>query len=238
MAELRQLGASQPLPSVRRDQYRVVQSDGRVPWLEAVNTVDLEDGEIVIRGGVRDITERRLAVQALERSHRRAELLTWTASSLLSTDDPWGLVEELCHKVMAELDCQVFANYLVDDDTGRLHLNAYAGIAEEDAQRVEWLESGEALRGRAARDACRVVVQGIPAMSGPLTALVARCGVTAYARHPLLVQDEVLGTLSFGATTRTGFDEDDLTLMKAVADHVAMVVHHWRPRTSAAATSC
>ena len=211
MAELRQFGASQPLPSVRRDQYRVLQRDGRVVWLEAVNTVDREGEDIVIRGGVRDITDRKLAEEALRESHRRAELLAWTASSLLSTDDPWGLVEELCCKVMAELDCQVFTNYLVDEGHGRLHLNACAGISANEAKRIEWLD-------------CDLTAGACEVKKG----LLAAKGVTACARHLLMVQEEVLGTLSFGTTTRPHFSDDDLALMKAVADHVAMAVHHWR----------
>ena len=211
MAELRRLGAPQPLPSVRRDQYRVLQRDGRVVWLEAVNTVDREGEEIVIRGGVRDITDRKLAEEAAQESHRRAELLAWTASSLLSTDDPRGLVEELCRRAMAELDCQVFTNYLVDEDQGRPHLNAYAGISASEAKRIEWLDSD------VTAGACEVEKE-----------LLAAKGVTAYACHPLMVQEEVLGTLSFGTRSRPHFSDDDLALMKSVAAHVAMAVHHWR----------
>ena len=176
----------------------------------------------------RGIDERKATEESLERSRRHAELLAWTASSLLSTDDPWGLVEELCRRVMVELGCEAFFNYVLDGANGRLRLNAWAGVGEEEARRIEWLDSGEAICGCAARDGCRIVSQDIPATPDPRSALIASYGVTAYACHPLMVQDEVLGTLSFGTKTRTGFDEDDLTLMKVVADHVAMAVHHWR----------
>ncbi len=41
-------------------------------------------------------------------------------------------------------------------------------------------------------------------------------------------QGKVLGTLSFGTRTRTGFSDDDLALMKAVADQVAIAMERKR----------
>ena len=55
------LDRSQPVPGAQRDEYRVIQRDGRVVWLEAVNTVTREGDDLVIRGGVRDITARKRA---------------------------------------------------------------------------------------------------------------------------------------------------------------------------------
>lgn len=60
----------------------------------------------------------------------------------------------------------------------------------------------------------------------PLTQLVKSYGIRAYACHPLLgPNEELLGTLSFGGTrTRDTFSEEDLSLMKAVAEHVAVAL--------------
>lgn len=42
---------------------------------------------------------------------------------------------------MDHLDCHIFFNYLADEKTGRFHLNAFAGIADEDASKIEWLDN-------------------------------------------------------------------------------------------------
>ena len=196
-------------PSV---EYRCTTKDGEERWVVMSSTPLFIEGEATgVFVVAHDVTERKQAEEALQESHRRAELLAWTASSLLSTDDPWGFVEELCHKVMAELDCQVFTNYLVDEDTGRLHLNACAGVPAIEAGRVEWLDRCATAR------ACEAEKE-----------LLIACGVTASVCHPLMVQDAALGTLSFGTSTRGRFADDEIELMKAVADHVAMAVHHKR----------
>ena len=164
------------------------------------------------------------AARALARSEERFRLLSETAGRLLAEENPQGIVNTLCRKVMEHLDCQVFFNFLVDAQVGRLHLNACAGISDEEARQIEWLDSGVAVCGCVARDGARLVAEDIPAHPDPRTDLVASYGIRAYACHPLLAEGRVLGTLSFGTRTRTHFRADDLSLMKTVADQVAVAI--------------
>ncbi len=166
-------------------------------------------------------TEAKKASEAVRRNKERFELLAETASRLLETPDPQGLVNDLCEKVMAHLDCHAFFNYLVNENVQRLHLNAYAGIPDQTAKEIEWLDYGVAVCGCAARDASRIVCENIPVTPDPRTELVKSFGIKAYACHPLFSESRVIGTLSFGTRTRTAFTEDELSLMKTVADQVA-----------------
>jgi PAS domain S-box-containing protein len=180
------------------------------------------------RAFVADITERREAERALDESQLRSQLMAETAGALLSSDDPQRQVEHLCRQVMERLDCQVFFNFLVDEQAGRLRLNAYAGIPEEEARSIEWLDYGVAVSGHAARGARRIVAGEIQTTLDPRTELVKSYGIQAYAAHPLIGQGRVLGTLSFGTRTRAHFADDELALMKAVADHVAIAIERKR----------
>jgi PAS domain S-box-containing protein len=165
----------------------------------------------------------------LQHSLKRFELLAHTAGELLRNPDSQKLINSLCKKVMEHLDCHAFFNFLVVHSAGRLRLNAYAGIPEEEARRIEWLDYGMAVCGCAARDRCRVVSEHIPVSSDPRTELVRSYGIKAYACHPLFGPDEeVLGTLSFGSRSRETFSEEDLSLMKAVADQVAVAMIRMR----------
>ncbi len=107
---------------------------------------------------------------------------------------------------------------------GRLHLNAWAGIPEEEAARIEWLDYGVAVCGCAAQDGCRIVAEDIANRDDPRTELVKSYGIQAYACHPLLIGGKVLGTLSFGTRKKKDFNEDELALMQAVADQVAVAM--------------
>jgi PAS domain S-box-containing protein len=165
--------------------------------------------------------QRKRAEESLRKSNERFELLSETASRLLATDRPQEIINELCQKVMTYLDCHAFFNYLVDEGSQRLHLNAYAGIPKKAGKEIEWLDYGEAVSGCAARDACRIVAENIPNTPDPRTELVKSFGIKAYACHPLFSAGQVIGTLSFGTRSRMSFTEEELSLMKTVADRMA-----------------
>jgi len=174
------------------------------------------------------LEQERMRAQAevdLQLSLSRFELLAHTAGDLLQSRNPQRLVNTLCREVMEHLDCQVFFNFLTDDASGRLRLNGYAGIPEEEAGKIEWLDYGVAVCGWVAREAPRMVAERIPTTPDPRTDLVKSYGIKAYACHPLLGPDGlVLGTLSFGTRGRETFSDEDLSLMKAVADQVAVAM--------------
>ena len=173
--------------------------------------------------------QRGTALEMQRKLVLRLDLLSHTASELLQAQEPLALVESLCRKVMEHLDCQVFFNFLADENAGKLRLNAWAGIEQAEAERIRWLNVGDAVCGCAARDTCRIVTEHIPSTPDPRTDLVKSYGVKAYACHPILGPDEkVMGTLSFGTKTREMFSEDDLSLMKAVTDQMAIAITRMR----------
>ncbi len=175
-----------------------------------------------------DITERKHAEDGLRQSNQRLDILSYTAGKLLTSDKPQQVVEELCQKMLSTLDCHAFFNYLVDEDKQCLHLNACAGIPEETAREIEWLDYGVAVCGCAARDGSRIVCKNIPDTPDPRTGLVRSFGIKACACHPLFSHGNVIGTLSFGTRSRLSFTDDELTLMKTVSEHVAIAMERER----------
>ena len=171
-----------------------------------------------------DLTAQKRAEEALRLSHQRLDLLAESASRLLASETPQEVVDTICPKVMEFLDCDVFFNFLLDERRERLHLNAWAGIPAEEAKRIEWLDYGVAVCGCAARDGCRIVAEDIQTTADVRTELVKSYGIQAYACQPLMSQGRVLGTLSFGTRRRSRFTKDELALMQAVADQVAVAM--------------
>jgi PAS domain S-box-containing protein len=212
-------GMSRQVVSTNRNYTR----DGAVIHCIWHNTiiVDAAGRMTSVLSLVQDITDR-------VRAEQRLDLLAQTAGSLLASDSPQEVVDALCQKVMTFLDCHTFINFIVSEQQGRLHLNACAGISAAQRAEIEWLDFGVAVCGCAARDACRIVAEDISNTPDPRTELVKSYGILAYACHPLLAQGRVLGTLSFGSRTRTRFSDDDLAMMKAVADQVAIALERQR----------
>ncbi len=176
-----------------------------------------------------DVTHIKRAEDAVLRRNERLAILSDMASRLLDSEQPQVIVQELCERVMAHLDCQVFLNYLLVEERGCLHLNAYAGIHTETAREIEWLDYGTAVSGCVARDGERIVAEDIANTQDQMTGFVRSLGLQAYACHPLLSEGvRPIGTLSFGTRTRPLFTEDELSLMKTVADEVAAAMERIR----------
>ncbi len=147
------------------------------------------------------ITERKGIEAALQLSESRFRLLSGTAGRLLASQNPQAIVKELCRQVMEHLDCHVFFNFLVDETMGKLHLNACAGIPEEEARKIEWLDYGVAVCGCAARDGKRIVAEDIfntPDIRTELGKVLWNSGIRLPSfggprqahRHPLLRDED------------------------------------------------
>lgn len=205
------------------NEYRTFTPSGELRWISAIGDTIYDDSEKPVRmsGICIDITERKQAEE-------RLNLLADTANVLLVTDSPQNAVEALCLKALSILGCQCFFNFLIDQDSGRLKLNACTGITDEDQEKIQWLDLGVAVCGCTAQDACRIVAEDIPNTPDERTELINSFGIRAYACHPLMFGPEVIGTLSFGTRTRSSFSDEDLAVMKAISDLVAIAMQRKR----------
>jgi PAS domain S-box-containing protein len=57
-----------------RDEYRFIRPDGDTVWIESDMSADIVRGEPIIRGSVRDITERKQAEAALDESREKLNM--------------------------------------------------------------------------------------------------------------------------------------------------------------------
>lgn len=175
-----------------------------------------------------DITERKQIEEKIRWDKQRAEILWEVAEKLHASAHPQEAITELCTKVMEFLGCHVFFNYLIDEDKMQLHLNSCAGITAEHAKKIEYLEMGSAVCGCVARDGCRIVAENIQSITDPRTELIKSFGIRAYACHPLTEPQLIIGTLSFGTKSRDAFHEDELSLIREVANQISIAMSRIR----------
>ncbi|MEJ2038970.1 MAG: PAS domain S-box protein, partial [Desulfosarcinaceae bacterium] len=217
------LSGRKPYNTTTNRNYR---KDGSVIYCEWYNSAIYDSqGQLgSVLSQVLDVTESRLAEANLNKNKERFKLLATVGQRLLESEDPQAIVEELCRLVMTHLDCQFFFNYLVEKPGQRMHLNAFAGIPKETAALISKLDFGVAVCGCVARDGERIIAENIQTGNDFRTELVKSYGVQAYCCHPLTAQGKLIGTLSFGTSTRAKFTDGEVALMKSVSDQVSVAM--------------
>ncbi|HUH12146.1 MAG TPA: ATP-binding protein [Longimicrobiales bacterium] len=190
-------------------------------------------GILEITGGalLSDLQEQARGTAA-ELAHVNAtlELLLEAAAGLLATDQPRRFVRTIFERLADHIGVDVYFNFLVAEHDGRarLHLDSCAGIPEDVERACEWLDLGAAVCGTVAQQRERMSVEDVQGHIDPMTDLIRTMGITAYACHPLMVGERLVGTLSFGFRGRTRFSDGELAVIKALCDQVAVAIDRWQ----------
>ncbi len=205
-------------------EKRYIRKDGQRVWA-AVTTSLLRDDDrnpLYFIRVVENIDWRKQTEAKLRRSSRRFLLLAWTSHHLLVDGEPERALQQLGYRAMSELNCDLFLSFINRGDY--LQLSAHVGLDDHQAKAIERVEYGQAVCGEVARTGRRIVVERIQTSLDPRIKLLRSWGVQAYACHPLKFQEKVLGTVSFGATSRESFTPDEQALMESFANQVAIAV--------------
>lgn len=173
-----------------------------------------------------NISDRKRAEIALQERHARLNLLYETTSGLLLTEQPLTFMNDLFDKLSAQLDLQYYFNFIIEERNRRqlLHLKSYAGISPAAAQAIEWLELSQGMCGLVAQARRQIVANNVQQSTLPNAQIIREMGITAYVGQPLIVRGRLLGTLSFASTTRTSFSSEEIALLQAATDQIAVAI--------------
>ncbi len=200
----------------------ITTENGRKVWTELRGLRPVTEGaRSSVIGTFQDISGRRQTEERLKKESGKLDILAESARLLLIPEKPEHIVQIVGERVMQYLHCHTFFNYLIEESGQRLRLNAYAGVSEDFAGRIEYLNPGEAVCGQVALNGERIVVHDILTTVDERTRLIRSLGISGYACHPLIYHGRTLGTLSFGTRGRSHFTNEELDLMGAVTDLVA-----------------
>lgn len=203
---------------------------GKPKWWDSIITpVRDASGQVVQLVVIsRDITEAKRIEVTVKASNERLKLLSEVANDLLLHKDPKIFLANLFAKVSTHLGLEVYFNYLFEEDRQRLQLHTYGGISADVALAARYLELGQAVCGYVVQHRLPVIVENALSTTGPLSVPLQSVGIRAYASHPLMVGDRVLGTLGLGTRMRDRFNRDEIELMQTVSNQVAAALERSR----------
>ncbi|BAZ32157.1 multi-sensor hybrid histidine kinase [Cylindrospermum sp. NIES-4074] len=171
-----------------------------------------------------DLTNLKEAETALSLGYNRLHLLFEIANNLLSSQQPVALIDSVFCKLAEQIGLNAYFNYLVEDNTQVMRLASYRGITQELAKDIERLAFGQAVCGTVALERQAIAIENVQQSTDPKTDLIRSLGINAYYCYPLIAQGRLLGTLSFGSRSRSHFTENQIGMMQAVCDQIAIAM--------------
>ncbi|BDA67563.1 two-component hybrid sensor and regulator [Calothrix sp. PCC 7716] len=175
-----------------------------------------------------DISKRKEVEKALSLGYKRLQLLFGTASDLLSSQQPIALLHSVFHKLSEQIGLDCYFNYLVDEPKQKLHLASYSGVTEAVATNINVLHFNEAICGTVAAERQFIALEDVQNSTNQKTQLIRDLEITAFASYPLIAQGQLYGTLGFGSRSRTKFSQNEIGMMQAVCDQIAIAIERSR----------
>lgn len=170
------------------------------------------------------ITAESKIAQRIHENQQNLSLLTVAAHQIIHNDKPKELLDSLFREISQELGLDVYFNYMYDSVQDKLKLMNYAGIDDDLAHKIRFLEMGEAVCGCVALKQECLVMEHIQQSDDSHVQLVKSIGIKAYACYPLLSYGKLIGTLSFGSSRKPSFDRLVLKLMATICEQVAVAL--------------
>jgi PAS domain S-box-containing protein len=222
----RPLAAGLRLVGCRRDssEFPVEVSLSPLP----ADTWDQIGGAGAVICSVRDITERlrleaaRAAAEASSVELRALQALSDAALSHLELEE---LLPALLDRIVALLRADTAAVLLVESTGERLEMYAARGLEAEVAAH-DTIPVGRGFAGRIAASRAPLVVDDTATFD--MWTPILREQVRSVAGVPLIVEGRLVGVLHVGTRTARHFSEIDVSLLRLVADRVALAVDRAR----------
>ena len=179
----------------------------------------------------KDITERKQAEEWIERHAKQLEALCTVAQAVSRTLDLDELLNEALARVLEVMDADVGGIYLLDLQAGESILKVHRGVSKETVDsiglikldeeeikiRVEWHEP--------LHEVARVFKE---ANVDRIAAVIENEGVRAHAIVPFWYKDMPLGSLVIADRSERQFSTEDVDLLKAIGNEIAVGIENAR----------
>ncbi|UCH86712.1 MAG: PAS domain S-box protein [Dehalococcoidia bacterium] len=164
-------------------------------------------------------------IQMSERQLAAVNAISNIVSQSLELRDVLNLAAD---KVMEVANLETILVFLVDEATDELVLETYRGISEESAAGVRRMKVGEGFNGQVAQTGEPLVVEDASRDPRLTRAVVRQEGIQAQLIVPLKSKGKVLGTLCVAARHPRRFATEEMDLLCAGGNVIAIAVENAR----------
>lgn len=159
---------------------------------------------------------------------KQLSLVRSVTASVSQITDVEDLTHEISRLIQQTFNLYYVAVFLINETTGRLHFKASAGSDKSDRPEFEQdihpgFRLGEHMIGDVAKSGIEIVANDVtiePRYHADDSLAATRAEVVL----PLKVENRIFGVLDIQAEQKNVFDDDDLMVLRALADNIAIAI--------------
>ena len=232
--------------NVIAEDFRIVRPDGSIRWVSTHGSVirDSSGNALRVCGFAQDITERKeaenerarllasqtdaraLAESALAKLHA-IESITDTALGRMALDE---LLTELLARLRRALGADYAGVHLLNEQRTGFTMRAGDGMDMSNAAAIR-VPLDSPLSGRVLKEGRALILNDVPAaVSAEWHRIFASIGVSPSSAMgaPLVVEGKVIGVVTISSRANRQFTEEELDLLRVVADRAAPAIERSR----------
>jgi GAF domain-containing protein/anti-sigma regulatory factor (Ser/Thr protein kinase) len=168
-------------------------------------------------------SEQERSAEAAASRLVRLESITEAALAHLTLPD---LLDQLLARVHELLGVDTVAVLLLDEETDEVVARAARGLEEEVRQGVR-IPLGKGFAGTIVAEARPITIPDLKP-GDVMNPILLDVGIRSLLGVPLLVEGRAIGVLHVGSLTPREFGAEDVTLLQAAGDRIALAVDHVR----------
>ena len=211
-------------------EKRLLRKDGRILWVSITAKLirDASGAPERTISVVVDISEGKRAEERARRQNERLALLAQVSEQLLTAHDPALMIRQVFETVRQHLALDTYFNYRMDGSGSALVLESRGDADPDVLPASQPLHISKALDDVPAHLRHGIILEALRKVDLQQARSAQARGFSAYAGHPLLVAERLIGTLCFASKRRDGFDNEELDFMRTVCHYVAMAQERLR----------
>lgn len=210
--------------------YRMITADDRIIWLRDIASVIKCEGQpSTLRGYFIDITERKLAEEAINKTNRILKVLNQCNQVLLHAIDEQQLLDDICKIIVDTGESRMAGVGIVEHDENKTvrmvthHGYEHDYLANANVNWREDNERGQGPVGIAIRSGRPYITRdmSVDPVFAPWREAAIERGYASNVVLPLISSGKTLGVLLIYSSEPDAIDDDELELLIKLSDNMA-----------------
>ncbi len=213
-------------------EYRIIRADGRMIWVrDSGRVVNQPDGRRLVYGVIGDVTRRKQAEIELRRRNRELKMRNQITAAAATLAEPEALLEIACRELALACKIPRATAFMLNKRGTRVTVAAEYNIKEQPSVTgaAFIVKNNEVFQNLLARKTSLSIADAPndPRLAS-LREIIRRRGTASLLIVPIVVQEEVIGSLNLESNEPRSFSTEDLGLAWRASDQTALALSRLR----------